>query len=867
MSFNLRHLNYLVFYLTIFINLVRGEQWLKEDVEVRFFEKFTHLFQIHFMGELWFQSSDVFYFKSNQQYSTADGSTALLSRTESNGTDKLGTFLQHDLAFTSDGETVDMVGRIKQYSSFIIFEQSFPNGLNQTSTGNADGLSTGFPTFFLTDPQTPQQPAGYAHWISWFYDANPKMERNKRRLLVAPGFQTPVQGIWNRTTSLPGGIGGSGVTAVYPLNGPYNAILGAFGQPMAVSQVSSSPGQLSYGVMGNATHLPSSFSPQIQLSFSKKGITHGLLKFGQRMTRFYNKESRWRLRAKDLTLRFLGYTTDNGAYYYYHTLDNSTYETTLLTLYQYAQKAKLPFRYLLLDSWWYYKGSNGGVSNWTAMPDLFPRGLSYLTEATSYYIQAHNRYWALDNAYKATYSFIEDDVKQGAVPVDPQFWSDLLRVPKETWKLAVYEQDWLFNEFYQYVSQFLEDVQLGKLWLEQMNMAALDLQVNVQYCMPFIRHLLQSVEMNAVTQARASDDYVVSPYEGIDNWRIGGQSLLIYALGLWPSKDGFWSTSYQPGNPYGEDRFEPYPALQAAVTSLSAGPFAVGDGIGFVDRNLLLRASDEDGRLLFPSKSATTLDLVFQEKSRNPSTSFELWAAQTFLPVYYASSSSSESRESKHSLEELMEDHPMLREADDVITYTHLFAADIDRDDLKVTPSAVGYRGDGRDVYFVREHNNSLTGGTSEGIQLWSESRPLTLQRCDLADFQLYTVSPPLTKSVALLGEVDKWIAVSEQRFAAVYLSLFNNQNNSGENQVPHNATIALQLRGAPGETITVAFLEDGERVKKISCTFPSQHDVNSKHKPFSSKGYDELRDLEGGKADLPQAVHITMVYDLGRCL
>ena len=31
--------------------------------------------------------------------------------------------------------------------------------------------------------------------------------------------------------------------------------------------------------------------------------------------------------------------------------------------------------------------------------------------------------------------------------------------------------------------------------------------LTIQYCMPYMRHLLQSVEIPVVTQARASDDY------------------------------------------------------------------------------------------------------------------------------------------------------------------------------------------------------------------------------------------------------------------------------------------------------------------------------------------------------------------------
>lgn len=65
--------------------------------------------------------------------------------------------------------------------------------------------------------------------------------------------------------------------------------------------------------------------------------------------------------------------------------------------------------------------------------------------------------------------------------------------------------------------------------------------------MPYARHLLQSLEVTAVTQARLSDD--AKP--GTSQWSlVGGQAVLFDALGLAGSKDGFWSTSIQPGNPY-----------------------------------------------------------------------------------------------------------------------------------------------------------------------------------------------------------------------------------------------------------------------------------------------------------------------------
>jgi hypothetical protein len=46
------------------------------------------------------------------------------------------------------------------------------------------------------------------------------------------------------------------------------------------------------------------------------------------------------------------------------------YEQTLLAVRRYADEVGLPYRYVLLDSWWYYRGSNDGVSDWTARPDV-----------------------------------------------------------------------------------------------------------------------------------------------------------------------------------------------------------------------------------------------------------------------------------------------------------------------------------------------------------------------------------------------------------------------------------------------------------------------------------------------------------------
>ena len=54
-----------------------------------------------------------------------------------------------------------------------------------------------------------------------------------------------------------------------------------------------------------------------------------------------------------------------------------------------------------------------------------------------------------------------------------------------------------------------------------------------RYCMPYTRHIMQTVEIPTVTQTRVSGDY--SPSNG--QWIIGDSSIMAHAVGLAPFKD------------------------------------------------------------------------------------------------------------------------------------------------------------------------------------------------------------------------------------------------------------------------------------------------------------------------------------------
>ncbi|KAH8063027.1 hypothetical protein JL722_2182 [Aureococcus anophagefferens] len=267
-------------------------------------------------------------------------------------------------------------------------------------------------------------------------------------------------------------------------------------------------------------------------------------------------------RVDDYTTSYLGYSTDNGASYYYK--PNGTYERTLLDVRAYAQAERIPYRYALLDSWWYTKGAGGGqrggVKNWTCTAETFPGGCADFSETTGWKFQLHNRMWSADNVY----------AKQNGGSYD-----------------------------------FLTSATLAEDWLREMANGASNAGAAVQYCMEMARFVMQAVELPAVTQFRASDDYGAGndakcgfPY---CVYYVGTTSLLAYALDLKPSKDNFWSTQVQPGNAQQPDdgRFSD---MQAAIAALSSGPVQVSDGVGYSDRAVILRTCDDRGRLLQPSR-------------------------------------------------------------------------------------------------------------------------------------------------------------------------------------------------------------------------------------------------------------------------
>jgi hypothetical protein len=408
-------------------------------------------------------------------------------------------------------------------------------------------------------------------------------------------------------------------------------IISPFSRFMATS-LSQTNNILEYGVMGSMLSIPANYNHSLIVFYSSKGINVGFREWGQTMQRAYNRTNQHRL--NDLTINYLGYYTDNGGYYYYNTEQEINYEETMVNVHH---QISLPFHYIQFDSWWYYKGAGGGVSEWTALPNIFPDGLQTVhRRLENIPLAAHNRFWAYDNVYKQNYSFILDESNGKALPVgNDSFWTDFF-VEAQKWGLILYEQDWLVTQTVEFLPT-RTDIHIGHQWLMSMGEAADKQGINIQYCMGLSRHILQALQIPRVTNTRVSGDYashLTDPKSS--QWDIGISSMFADAIGLAPFKDVFWSTSLQPGSPYKPSAMEVFPDREILIATLSTGPVGPGDAINYTNVERIMRCCRQDGLILKPDRPLTMINLLVSEWALYNSVSQgELYSTRTTMSVYF----------------------------------------------------------------------------------------------------------------------------------------------------------------------------------------------------------------------------------------
>ena len=355
--------------------------------------------------------------------------------------------------------------------------------------------------------------------------------------------------------------------------------------------------------------------------------------------------------------------------------------------------------------------------------------------------------------------------------------------------------------------------------------------------MPYPRHVLQSVEMPAVTQVRASDDHVPGANYNNMQWRIGYSSLLAWALAIAPFKDNYWSTTQQPGSSCGNS-LEISPALQEAISVFSAGPVSPGDGVGFSDVALIMRACTTGGRLLQPSRAATAIDSAIINRAF-PSASTakgEIYATYSLVSGWAWDSVLAAQVNASYTL--TPSDLAPIR-ADAAVKDDSIPAVERLRYGASGAPKA----GDlGTLAYSINSTTFDISTLT---VQPFSASSPIAIKTCGEWDFQVWHTAPIFANGIAVspshilqsdppnlqsttylsdlrcpvlhtivlcispltcaqvLGDVSKFIPMAPARVAHVGVG---------------GPTVTLSLVGEVGEAVPITWWTQPNGVKSVTC-------------------------------------------------
>ena len=296
----------------------------------------------------------------------------------------------------------------------------------------------------------------------------------------------------------------------------------------------------------------------------------------------------------DTILKYLGYWTDNGAFYYYNYDPQKGYAGTLQSLMDHYRQAEIPVHYLQLDSWWYYKTSTnpdgtpgkpkkidrlpagewncyGGLLAYRAHPALFPDELAGFEKSIGVPFVTHNRWIDPASPYRAKYKVA------GIAAVDPKFWDEIAAYLK-TSGVTTYEQDWL-DRIYTY-SPFASQLGVGEAFVDNMARACREQNISMQYCMPYACYFMQGCRYENLTTIRTSTDRF-----NTNRWNdFLYVSRLARSLGIWP-----WTDVYMSGE-----------TDNILLSTLSAGPVGIGDAMGVENKANILRAVRADGVIIKP---------------------------------------------------------------------------------------------------------------------------------------------------------------------------------------------------------------------------------------------------------------------------
>jgi len=621
-------------------------------------------------------------------------------------------------------------GAGKGPEDFTIYTHDFPDGIESTATGEFYTPAVRYPPITIDDV--------YEHILTF------------RMTPMAPPSLVPV-----------------------PTHGPVilytddlDVIVFSPLDHFYVSLIDVADGEIRYGIEGEVEAVPPGFSHSFLL-VRGRGINATVERWGEILRAHYGRARTDRY--ADIGASYIGYWTDNGAYYYYGTEPGMNEADTLLAVKVDADAKGIPYGYMQLDSWWYFKAreNGGGLVRWEPKPSMFPDGLETFQARLGLPRVLHNRCFAAENDYRDDHPFIvDDDGPDGmALPLDRGVFDEFMENAR-TWGAFTYEQDWLISQYWG-IPYLREGVGRAETWMDAINDAAADQGLTLQLCMAGPAHFMDSVRMPSATTIRTSIDYIPNMPETMFWPQFHTVNMIAWAVGLLPFKDNFQTTPHQ--RPI---LSEPHGAQEALISALSAGMVGPSDRVGTSDAALILRTCRADGLLLKPDRPATPIDAMFLPHERPFITT--TWSHREGIGVWrYVAAYS------------LFRGGPIQRLTDNFfsrinygVPIAEMFVfpervrdrrIDLQKD-LGMESTAIAY--------------NWRTGSAFEVEGAFD--LPVLSGR---ADYAYFVLAPVLTNGLALIGEVEKFVTLADRRFTSIEIL---------------EDGIHVDLDGVPGESVTL---------------------------------------------------------------
>eukprot|EP00931_Biecheleriopsis_adriatica_P045516 TRINITY_DN26070_c0_g1_i1.p1 TRINITY_DN26070_c0_g1~~TRINITY_DN26070_c0_g1_i1.p1 ORF type:complete len:794 (-),score=129.52 TRINITY_DN26070_c0_g1_i1:49-2430(-) len=704
---------------------------------------------------------------------------------KASGHDKFGPWQAVTASFSAGTTLTTLDYSFKQYSDrpyLIVATASFPDGLDTAGCGQNTALITHFPSFNTSAAMAPD-----LHTLSW-------------------------RGVAVKTTAAAKGLAALGANGLDC--GPVVSREPTAGKTLVWSTLDAhkivpqmTHGDIyAMGLSGAIPSVPRGYSYSVMLSVSSGGATAGMYTWGNLIRNYYGT-----YRIPSVTLSHVGYYTDDGAYYYVWEAFGIPArpwpaEEGLVLVKEALYKMGVPVAYMQLDDWWYngrfFFGNVKAVEDWNASssPRLFPHGLKAFADKLNLPLQLYVPFWS--DKYQSKYHMTESTAFPGTKLVTPNdsydFFADIFDQGKDmtNGRFSTFEIDFLDKNF-QGSSSMMEDTGAADRWYAGLAGAALERNISVQFCLPSSTDMLVSLAFPAVVQARASDDYV-STVTNVA--QLAGSSLLMGAVDIAPSKDTLWTASPQPATSsdtmHSGYTTQPHVQLDVVLATLSLGPVGISDGLNQTDAGLIKQAfrSAADGTLLRPSRPLSAVDAVFTNRSLGKQ-------AADVRSTHAAVSSNRETT---------------------AVSVSHYVVAWRTTEDVMLQATDL-YPEPVMGPLAVRKHVLEPTGSAqvagceagadaSSCIDILAPGKMPNIPATGggLSHFSLTAVYEPMPNGAYFLGELQKLVHVSPQRFTHVL----------AEGKGPCGLTVGVL--GSPGELVELVAVDPQSRVHVSNVRIPT---------------------------------------------